>query len=863
MSDDGSTTTCLGCDVNRTIKLGFERRMAAFGLLALLAFAPASYAQETTDDNATVTTENDDGTVTISPSPVTAGQLPKPFGGADKVRLNFPPDSSLLTLVKYFADWRRLNFIISDLAELEGAKVTLLSYEDVSPDAAWEAFLSALDVSGFSITVTGTTAKIIKKDSAGERPIRIGTGVPTESDGYVTQLIQLENTRVDDMQKIIQTMVPSDASIVSYPPTNTLIITDTAANIRKLYKVMKELDVGSPKSTMQIYTLRYATASDVKQIIEDLYGTEATSTDDNARSSRSSRDARTSRSSSRRTSSASSRSTTRRTTTTDPVSAGAEAQFIAKVIEDERTNVLIVLADAEGHQAVRDLIEEVDIDVDPQHRAQIHVVQLRYAVAEEIVNTLQSLSQEGRQGQAGRNGARGTAAARTASTRTSAAANAAAADAEDRSAIAALDSGMRIAADEQTNSLIIVANIEDFRVVKQVIDKIDVRRREVYVEAVVMELSSEDSFDLGLAAHLPQSPSDGSTGFLSQQLNATSLGLSPDALSGLAVGVFGESIEVPLSDGTLLPIPSFGVVVNALKTSGVTNIVSNPAVSTLDNQEADLSVGRRVPFPTSSGLNSLGQPVVSFQREEVAIKLLVTPRINADDEVTLEYEIEVQEVEESAQSSTSVAAGGGPITSERRLASTSLMRDNQTLVVAGLVGTTDSTTESKVPVLGDLPLFGGLFRSTSKTERKTNLLVFITPHIIESDDDQVEIQRIKEAQRLEFLRRFYGKSTKAEFDEELRKLMSYSMNFVDQPSVYRGISYVESDLSIDGRGLSEQTREALREALETGRNEPDPGENAGSLPEDTEGGLIIDDGSSDGEQPPGGDNGESAESSGN
>lgn len=804
------------------------RRAVALATLAALTLAAPALAQEP------MVITNPDGTTTVSPSSTsgTGDQVAADPSQADLVSLDFGPDTSIYDLILYFAPIRRMNFVINDVKALQGEKVTIISNQQVPGSAAWEAFLSALEVSGFSLSIVGNTAKVIKSSEAGQKPIGIGVGRPSQSDGYVTQLIQLENTRVDDMAKVIQTMAPGDAKIVAYPPTNTLIITDTAANIRKLYQIMNELDVAAPRSTMEIYELVHASSSEVMSIIEQLYGTEESSEPEPSR--------RTS-SSSRRSSSRTSSRSRRSPSTTESVSAGAESKYISKVLDDERTNSLIVLANQDGHKAVRDLIAKLDVDTDPSSGSQIHVVALENAKAEEVATIMSQLSQEGGAGQEPRSAAAARRAAQRAASQgrtLPGLEHAAGDDEEGRGAIAAFDSGMRIAADENTNSLVIIANNDDFKVVNSVIEMLDIERKSVFVDAVIMELSSEDAANVGLAYHLPQAPSDNAAGFIGTQLGASSLGLTTDALTGLAFGVFGEGITVPSIDPTTgspidLTVPAFGIALNALKSSGTTNIISNPNLTTLDNEEAQIIVGRKIPFPTTSGLNNLGQPVVSFQREDVAITLKVTPRINSSNFVTLELEVQVQEVEESAQSAAVTAAGGGFITSERELTTVALVRDNQTMVIGGLVGSTDGVSESKVPILGDIPLIGALFRSKNETNRKTNLMIFLTPHILDDPEDMVEIQRVKEAQRQEFLRRFYGRS-RDEFYKELRNLLRYSMNFVDEPTMYRGPTEITQDLQ-----LSDETRAAIQAAIDDARG-VDPGRGAGSLPEEQPD-LIIDD----------------------
>jgi hypothetical protein len=184
----------------------------------------------------------------------------------------------------------------------------------------------------------------------------------------------------------------------------------------------------------------------------------------------------------------------------------------------------------------------------------------------------------------------------------------------------------------------------------------------------------------------------------------------------------------------------------------------------------------------STGRDNNGQPIVSYQREDVAITLKVTPQINESNFVTLEIFQEVQEVEEDSQGLDASTAGF--ITSKRSAETTVVVRDNQTVVIGGLIGTTATEVETKVPILGDLPLIGMLFRGRRQSSRKTNMLIFLTPHIIEKPEDLEEVYRIKWAQRQEYIKRFYGKG-REKADAALRDLLSYSMNQIDEPSMYR------------------------------------------------------------------------------
>lgn len=790
--------------------------------------APTTGAQPGTQPEPGAPVPVPGGGVRVSPDE----QRPNPIGSDGKFNLNYP-EINLYSLVKNFSNMFERDFILSDQKELEGKKVHIVSHHMVTKDEAWQTFLAAMETAGYTITTSGNISKVIKAGDAGTTPIDVRTGTPGfGGDAYITQLIQLANVSVNDVNKVVSNLVPPEAKVIAYAPTNTLIITDTANNLRKVYEVLNELDVAAPKSRLEIYAIQFAEASEVLNIIEELYGTAETSGGSGGAA----------------TAPASRRTSRTRTPTAaapeggggESVTAGVESKYISKVIDDERTNSIIVLANDQGHEAVVNLLAEIDVDVDPQNRAQIHVVYLEHAKAEEVSAVLSELSQSGgssqqrraqpAQGQTPAQQARQAALQR----QQGGAAGGSDGEGDGSGAIAAFDSGMRIAADENTNSLVIIANNEDFEVVNTVIRKLDIERKQVFVDAVILELSSEDTFDLGLAAHMPIQPDPNAVGFVGGQFGTQSLGLTQDLLSGLAVGVFGESVTVPVSDpttgGTMdLAIPAFGIVMNALKTNSSVNIVSNPNILTLDNQEAEIVVGRRVPFPTTGGFSNLGTPITTFQREDVAITLKVTPRVNSSNYVTLEVELEVQEIEED-DGGLSTVATGGPVTSKREEKTTVLIGDNQTVVLGGLVGATDTEVETKFPILGDLPLIGALFRGKRSQSRKTNMMIFLTPHIIDDKYDMFEVQRVKEAQRQEFIRRFYGKS-REQYMAEMRALLRYSMNHVDEPSVFRGPTSVRRDFSDGAAPFDDGTLDDLEDEVDGGRGN-EPGARALTPPED-------------------------------
>lgn len=764
-------------------------------------------------------------------------------------------DAPLGDVVKYMAQVTCRNFILSD--DLKG-QVTIISHQQVTVSEAYEAFLSALEVAGYTTVTVGKNTKVVSTTEAGNAPVKIyeGDDIPA-TDNFVTQIVNLENVNVSDISSVVKELAGPKARIIAYAPTNTLIITDAAYNIRRVYRIVMELDVAAPKSRLEVIPIRYATASDVERILAEVFslpsatggggGTGGAKADAGRAGGRRKKDEANA-------------------TAASATNVGSEGSYISKIISDERTNSLIVMANDDAIKEIRDLLGRIDVDIDPASRSQIHVIYLENAKATDISSVLTDLSGSG-SGGGSRSGGSSKSGGASRSGGAGGKSNSGfggggggggfggggfggggggfggkgpngplpgGAGPEgpggSTSAVAAFDNGVRITADENTNSLVIIAAPEDYRVLKGVIDRLDIMRRQVFVEAVVLEVGSEDSLNLGIGYHAGSPNDDGSIMYGAGGLGASTLGgiagaaglATGEALSGLAMGIFGENIEVPITgpDGstTTVGIPGFGIALNALAANSAVDILSNPSLLILDNEEAKINVGRNVPFPVSSGRDNNGQPIVSFQREDVGITLKVTPQINEANFVTLDLSLEVAEVEESSGGDT---ASGGFITSKRDTENVVVVKDNQTIVIGGLIGTTQTEAKTKIPILGDIPLIGVLFRGKTNTARKTNLLIFLTPHVINEPADLEEVYRIKWAQREEFMHRFYGKS-RDDQQKELQSLLTSSMNIIDAPSVY---SYkkppVDVSSTIDKDGVT--TNDALvRPVVDPSAPEPAP-----------------------------------------
>jgi len=732
-------------------------------------------------------------------------QRPPTIEPATTVMMDFN-ETPLTDLVKFMAEITGRNFILGD--DLKG-EVTIISHRPVTVPEAYEAFLSSLEVSGYTTVTVGNTVKIVNAQDAANAPLRVNEGgnIPY-TDNYVTQIFQLENVTVSDIMSVAKSMAGKRASIIAYAPTNTLIITDSGVNIRRMWTVVSKLDIAAPQSKMEVIPIINATATDIQALIESIYGSEETGSSSSSSSS--------SRSSSRSSSSSSSRRRRDREEESsggaETNSVGGEGKYISKIIADDRTNSLIIMANETALAAIKDLVAELDIDIDPDKNARIHVVYLEHAQAEEVANVLANLSEESSSSSRTSSATRGSTRGGPDGRRPPDLLAGGSGSSDATNVVAALADGVKITSDENTNSLVIVASPESFQILNQVIKKLDIRRKQVFVEAVIMELASEDTLDMGIGYHFgkPSEDASGQLGVVSAQLNGSSLGLSQDVLSGMAMGVYGQSIDVDISDGAggTIPftIPAFGIALNAIQANSAINILSTPNVLTLDNEEAKVIVGRNIPFPVSTGRDSNNNPIVQYQREDVAITLQVTPQINESaDSVTLEIFQEVTEIEEDSQGLDVTSAGF--ITSKRSAETVVQVPDNQTVVIGGLMGQTETKVETKIPILGDLPLIGFLFRGKRDISRKTNLIILLTPHVIEEAGDLEEVYRIKIAQRDEFLRRFYGKSIEEQQDA-MNELLQYSLNVIDEPSVYRTKIHTAGNVSTIGDDVQEASDEA-------------------------------------------------------
>ncbi len=570
------------------------------------------------------------------------------------------------------------NFVVDPRVK---ARVTVISATPLNADELYATFLSVLQVHGYAAVPTADLIKIVPDVNAKQGPVPAYNG--ESSDQLVTQVIKVENVPAAQLVPILRPLVPQQGHLAAYASTNTLIITDRASNIQRLTKIINGID-RPDNAEVEVVRLKYASASEVIRILGSLQSRAGQAN-----------------------------------------GSPGSVRFAA----DERTNSILLSGDTNARVRMRGLITNLDTPVESSGNTR--VVYLRYANAPDLLKILTGVSA----GQA-KIGTGGTAAEGAASGGSTVSAtpvvdsNGIVVPQASRTPTASIIKrssqesdrpNVDIQADEDTNALIITAPPDEMRSILSVIKQLDIRRAQVLVEAIIAELSENNTQALGVNFAVDGSGNNRpaaytNLGGATQQLAATiaSGGAALGSGLSLALGRFGN--------GGI----DFGFLLTAIASDSDNNILSTPTLVTMDNQEAEIVVGQNVPFVTGTQLSSANNnPFQTIERQDVGISLKVKPQINEGNNIKMQIEQEVSDV-----SNTSSTGATDITTNKRSIKTTVLVEDGQTLVLGGLIDDQIKDTREKVPLLGDIPLLGSLFRYHSTKKSKRNLMVFLHPTIL-------------------------------------------------------------------------------------------------------------------------------------
>jgi general secretion pathway protein D len=562
-------------------------------------------------------------------------------------------DADLRQIIEAVSAITGRNFIVDPRVR---AQVTMLSAQPMSPDAFYAAFLSILEVHGYIAVPSGDLIKILPDANARQVPgIDLPTARPGSPDEIVTQVVTIRNVGAAQLVPILRPLIPQYGHLAAHQASNMLIISDRAANVTRLLRIIQRIDTGAD-ADIEVISLQYASAGDVVRVVSAL----------------------------------------------QQASAGGETGKPLGLVSDDRTNSVLISGDQTARLRLRALISHLDTPLEDGGNTQL--VYLRYADAEDLATRLREQI-------------------------TGAAPGAAA---EGRQAVR--PENVIIWADPGTNALVMTAPAEAMRSLRMVIDKLDIRRAQVLVEAIIAEVSYNRAAELGVTWAIDGSADNNIVG-----LTKLGSGANITDLAGAAVGggaAVGQAIA-GLPQGLLLGAgrinsrsgTNWGVVLRALLTDSDTNVLSTPSIVTMDNEEAEIKVGQEVPFLTGQFAGTGAQPGVvnpfqTIERRDVGLTLRVTPKINEGDAVVMTVLLET--------SNLSAATGGAVdlVTNQRSITQKVLIEDGEILVLGGLVSDDLIQSERRVPLLGSLPILGHLFRSQSATTEKRTLMVFLRPIIL-------------------------------------------------------------------------------------------------------------------------------------
>ncbi|MFT3921150.1 MAG: type II secretion system secretin GspD [Myxococcales bacterium] len=689
----------------------------------------------------------------------------RPTSPGAKVTFNLE-DAELTDLVRLVSSITGKAFIIPN--KTRSIKATVYAPGKVTAAEAYRAFLSVLELNGLALVPSGKYLKVVESQGVEAKtiPLLIDENVPAE-DRFVTHLYRVNYVASEDVANLLGRFKSAEGNVTAYAPTNTLIITDTGNNIRRMLRIVDAIDIERGGEQLWIEPVHHANASDLAARLTEIFPLDASGKGGAAGAAPAA-------------AAAPKKSSASQPAGAGPATIGSRnAGFrVSNILPDERTNSLVIMATEAAYLRILELIRHLDVPLDGD--GGIHVHYLQHGDSEEIAKTLTTLVGGSAKRQPGGQGKSSGAGSD-----------------------AVFEGTVAITAHEPTNSLVITSSLHDYAALKKVIDRLDSERRQVFIEAVVITLDVNNSRDLGLNyfSGVPDFPKEGSLGVLgygvTNPLALTAGGVSgigsqissaggAEALSGIAIGIQGPVIE---GGPAGVSVPSFGVALAALAQTSDSDVLATPHLLALNNEEAEINIGQNVPLQGNSpgalgglgglaglaglagtqgatganpataaaglgalgGLGGLGGGFAgSPPRGDVGTRIRITPHINESDEIRLELEEEISDV------GAAVPGNAIAFPINRRTAKTQLVvRDQQTVVIGGLMRDQVNRSQKKIPLLGDIPLIGALFRKTSTTKSKSNLLLFLTPYIVRTQADLRAIYERKMRERQEFLDRYF------------------------------------------------------------------------------------------------------------
>ncbi len=630
-------------------------------------------------------------------------------GDNDKYALNFV-NADISAVVSSIGSFTKKTYVVDPRVR---GTITLVSPEPLSQTEANNALLAALRLQGFTIVESGNVARVVPENDAKTQAETVNpkNALNKSENMIVTQVFQLKNESVTGLVPILRPLITPNNVISAYPNNNTIVITDYADNLKRIEAIITNLDEPT-NNDLEIIPVHHALAIDIAAIVNKLL-------DEGSRS------------------------------TGAAIDAGQRLTLVA----DQRTNSLLIRGASKSRlQRAKKLIQQLDQPT--QQAGNVWVVHLKNAEAARLARTLQAILSNTPFSEDEFSSDRITAdtTKNLGTTPT---------NDEARTAVGSNspESGGIVQADTATNSLIITAPEPVYRNLRTIIEQLDVRRAQVFVESLIVEVSSDKAAEFGIQFQGLSGVSRGGSQLIGGT-NFTTPGSGTNILGAAAnLGAVGRGLNIGVINGEI-NIPGVGTISNlgflarALESKADANILSTPNILTLDNEEAKIVIGQNVPFITGQFTNTGNtnngtvNPFQTIERQDVGLTLKVKPQVSDGGTVKLGIYQEVSSVVDSSNDA-------GVITNKRSIESNVLVENGNIIVLGGLVEDRVNGTEEKVPGLGDIPFLGNLFRYDNRRRVKTNLMVFLRPVVVRSENDSSNLV----ADRYDYMRETQANQT--------------------------------------------------------------------------------------------------------
>lgn len=615
-------------------------------------------------------------------------------------------DADLAAFINEVADITGKNFAVDPRVR---GNVTVISNRALNRAEVYDLFLGVLNVNGVVAIPSGNTIKLVPDNNVKNSGIPYDARNRATGDQIVTRVIWLENTNPNDLIPALRPLMPQFAHLAAVPGTNALIVSDRASNIYQLETIVRNLD-GTGQNDLEAITLQSSQAEEMIGLIESMTATGAAKDLKGAR---------------------------------------------VRVMADQRTNRIIIKGDTATRKRIRQIIETLDVPA-ADRLGGLKVFRLKYASAKNLAEILQGLvsgQAQGRSSSSSENSSAGTSLNTLGN-------NSSASNMSQEASTSGIQlnsglgnnqqgitsfnaNGVSIIADATQNSLVVKADPQLMREIESAINQLDTRRQQVLIEAAIMEVEGTDADQLGVQWALGDLSSGiGLINF--DNFGASLKNIAAGYLTGGAAGAgsaIGTGTSLVIGDyreGSDGSRKLYGALIQALKETTKSNLLSTPSIVTMDNEEAYIVVGENVPFVTgsvSTGAAGVANPYTTIERKDVGVTLKVIPHIGENGTVRLEVEQEVSAVARDKGQASDL------VTSKRAIKTSILAEHGQTIVLGGLISDNTSYGRQAVPGLGAIPGLGRLFRSEGKSNQKRNLLIFIHPTIV---GDKNEVRKISQ-----------------------------------------------------------------------------------------------------------------------